>query len=105
MLFVIINPLLSFSRCETEDLATFGLEGFTLVVTLFLIVLKPTTLGYLAIIALYMLVIASYVLLLMSTVILGPFNVDQGNGFFAAWIVLYGAINVLHNYEWNLSEL
>ena len=64
-----------------------------------MIVEKPTVLDYLAIIVPIALGIASFALLLFSTVVLGPFNVDQGNGFFAAWAILYGVFNVAHNYE------
>lgn len=70
-----------------------------------LLVMKPKTLGYLAIALAYLFVIVCYSLLLVTTAVVGPFQNEQGNGFFAAWVVVYGSLFVIAHYEWDLDDL
>lgn len=99
VLVVVILKIEAEEEIAIEEFAAFGCQTIMFVLLLLLLICRPEKLGCFASYLSYTFLGFAILQLIVTTVILTPFDNAEGNGFFAAWIILFGAYINLDNYE------
>lgn len=89
---------------ETEDFAAFGLQLINLIIIIMLLCVSPERLGPCAVVVAFIFLFTAYSLVVVTTIILNAFNGAEGNGFFAAWMIMFGAFYNINNYDFKMNK-
>jgi len=98
------NCIENTSECNGEEYFVFAVVAITLLIVSVLLTVAPADLGHGAIIVIFFFIFLWFISLAIITT-RGPFTNAAGNGFYACWMILFGALYTMNNYEWQLPQL